>query len=98
MTKGNLLNPDTGRYESGNYEKFKLISSHIGRRSFATNFYGEEEYPTPLLMSVTGHGTEKMFLEYIGKKPGQYALTLAKIWARKKNANLEYGTDLNQSA
>lgn len=86
ITKGNLRNSDTGRYDSGNYEKFKLVSSHIGRRSFATNFYGEEDYPTPLLMSVTGHGTEKMFLEYIGKKPGQYALTLAKIWAKKAAA------------
>jgi len=83
ITKGNLFNNETKRYDSGDYEKFKLVSSHIGRRSFATNFYGEEEYPTPLLMSVTGHGTEKMFLEYIGKKPGQYALNLARIWKKK---------------
>ncbi len=84
ITNGNLLNPETGRYDTGDYEKFKLVSSHIGRRSFATNFYGEQDYPTPLLMSVTGHSTEKMFLEYIGKKPIQHALTLARIWASKK--------------
>lgn len=44
-------------------EKFNLISSHVGRRSFATNFYGK--IPTPLLMDATGHKTEEMFLKYI---------------------------------
>ena len=53
------------RKKKGTYPKYELISSHIGRRSFATNFYGK--IPTPLLMSATGHSTEKMFLEYIGK-------------------------------
>jgi integrase len=45
--------------------KYKFISSHVCRRSFATNFYGR--IPTPVLMNITAHGTEKMFLSYIGK-------------------------------
>ncbi|MDR6515881.1 tyrosine-type recombinase/integrase [Chryseobacterium camelliae] len=44
-------------------EKWENISSHIGRRSFASNFYGK--IPTPLLMQATGHSTEQMFLNYI---------------------------------
>jgi integrase len=84
ITKGNLNNPETNRYETGLYLKWKLISSHTCRRSFATNFYAKREYPTPLLMSVTGHKTEKMFLNYIGKKPIDYAIQLAKIWAKKE--------------
>ena len=44
-------------------EKWEFLSSHIGRRSFATNFYGK--IPTPLLMEATGHSTEQMFLRYI---------------------------------
>ena len=36
-------------------EKWEFLSSHIGRRSFATNFYGK--IPTPLLMEATGHST-----------------------------------------
>ncbi len=44
-------------------EKWQTLSSHIGRRSFATNFYGK--IPTPLLMEATGHSTEQMFLQYI---------------------------------
>jgi integrase len=45
--------------------KYKFITSHIARRSFATNFYGR--IPTPVLMNITGHGTEQVFLKYIGK-------------------------------
>lgn len=44
-------------------EKWKAVSSHIGRRSFASNFYGK--IPTPLLMQATGHSSEKLFLKYI---------------------------------
>ena len=47
------------------YPKYELITSHICRRSFATNFYGR--IPTPILMNITAHGTERMFLNYIGK-------------------------------
>ena len=49
----------------GQYEKWELVSSHIGRRSFATNYYGK--VPTSHLINITGHGTEKMFLNYIKK-------------------------------
>lgn len=45
--------------------KYKFITSHVSRRSFASNFYGR--IPTPVLMNITAHGTEKMFLSYIGK-------------------------------
>ncbi|PUB29371.1 site-specific recombinase XerD [Elizabethkingia sp. YR214] len=44
-------------------EKWQTLTSHIGRRSFATNFYGK--IPTPLLLHATGHSSEQMFLEYI---------------------------------
>lgn len=57
-----------------NYEKWELVSSHIGRRSFATNFYGQ--IPTTLLINVTGHSTEAMFLDYIGKSNKDLAMEL----------------------
>jgi len=47
------------------YPKYEVITSHICRRSFATNFYGHS--PTPILLNITAHGTERMFLNYIGK-------------------------------
>lgn len=43
--------------------KWEAVTSHIGRRSFASNFYGK--IPTPLLMEATGHSTEQMFKRYI---------------------------------
>lgn len=59
----------------GNYPKYKLVTSHIGRRSFATNFYGK--IPTALLMGATGHSTEALFLIYIGKSNSDKALELS---------------------
>ena len=53
------------RKVSKEYRKCDLVSSHIGRRSFASNFYGT--IPTSLLINITGHSTETMFLTYIGK-------------------------------
>src|SRR5690554_4067187 len=53
------------RKETGIYPKWELVTSHIGRRSFATNFYGK--IPTTYLIYITGHSTEQMFLAYIGK-------------------------------
>ncbi|MDM1548174.1 tyrosine-type recombinase/integrase [Empedobacter falsenii] len=58
----------------------KAVSSHVCRRSFATNFYGNPNFPTPLIMSITGHTYEKTFLEYIGKKDINNALQVAKIF------------------
>lgn len=78
MVEGSLNNPKTKRKEEGFYPKYKLVSSHICRRSFATNHYGK--LPTTLLMSVTGHSTEKMFLKYIGKTPMDNANQLKEYW------------------
>ena len=47
----------------GKFKKWELISSHIGRRTFATLNYGK--ISTPNLMYFTGHTTEKEFLNYI---------------------------------
>ena len=75
VVKGSKLNKETNRKESGIYPKHELVTSHIGRRSFATNNYGN--IPTSLLINVTGHSTEGMFLEYIGKTSTDKAVQLA---------------------
>ncbi|TYR33285.1 tyrosine-type recombinase/integrase [Sphingobacterium phlebotomi] len=58
--------------------KWQAISSHIGRRSFASNFYGK--IPTPLLMEATGHGSEGMFHHYINQMDIQRTITLGKYF------------------
>lgn len=67
----------------GIYEKWELITSHVCRRSFATNQYGI--LPTPLIMQITGHGTEKMFLNYIGKNSFDYAQQIAQFYNSQLN-------------
>lgn len=62
---GKLIDEKLKLNVAGMYKKSELISSHVCRRSFATNFYGR--IPTPILMNITAHGTERMFLNYIGK-------------------------------
>ena len=66
------------RKQLGTYKKHELITSHIGRRSFATNFYGK--IPTTYLIYITGHSTEKMFLNYIGKSNKDLALEITKYF------------------
>lgn len=68
----------TFRKQSGTFKKYELVTSHIGRRSFATNFYGT--IPTTFLIYVTGHSTESMFLNYIGKSNKDLALEITKYF------------------
>lgn len=77
-TKGSKMDKDTNRKISGIFPKFELVTSHIGRRSFATNNYGR--IPTSLLINVTGHTTEAMFLQYIGKTVTEKAIQLAEYF------------------
>ncbi len=74
LTLGKLFNPKTKLQEEKLYEKYLLVSSHIGRRSFATNNYGK--IPTTFLMQMTGHATESMFLTYIGKSNKDLAIEM----------------------
>ena len=65
-------NPETRRKEIVNAPKYEFVTSHIMRRSFATNYYGKIE--TPLLMNITGHSKESTFLTYIGTHQNKDAL------------------------
>lgn len=69
--------PESGifRKKSDTYEKWELVTSHIGRRSFASNYFGK--IPTRLIMSATGHIKEEMFMKYIGKTQTEQAKELA---------------------
>lgn len=49
---------------------YECVTSHTGRRSFATNGF-RRDVPLPLLMSITGHTSEAMFFVYIKEDPEQ---------------------------
>ena len=72
MVSGFKNNPKTRRKEIVNAPKYKFVTSHIMRRSFASNYYGKIE--TPLLMNITGHSKESTFLTYIGTHQNKDAL------------------------
>jgi integrase len=66
VVKGTKLNTETNRKELGKYPKYELIASHCFRRSFATNYY--KKIPTAVLIGITGHSKESLFLTYINKR------------------------------
>ena len=66
VVKGTKLNTETNRKELGNYPKYELIASHCFRRSFASNYY--KKIPTAVLIGITGHSKESLFLTYINKR------------------------------
>jgi integrase len=63
---------------NGIYPKWQLMSSHVCRRSFCTNLYGV--LPTPLIMSISAHSSEKMLLNYIGKDSLDFAQQIADFY------------------
>lgn len=71
------------RNVKGIYPKYELIASHSLRRSFASNYYGE--ISTNLLMYITGHETEKTFLNYIGKTVVDFADEFAEALNKIEN-------------
>jgi len=64
-TVGRVKESKHGITTKGTFPKWKLIGTHVCRRSFASNFYGT--IPTVVLKSITGHKKESTFLKYIGK-------------------------------
>lgn len=79
-SKSQVLENKTKRGVVGEYPKYKLVASHIGRRSFATNFH--TLIPTADVMYMTGHSTEKQFLVYIGKTEKEMAVRTANSFAK----------------
>ena len=55
---------EKGRPVMKDHKKYELISSHTGRRSFATNLYLVCKSPH-YVMNLTGHQTEENFKRYI---------------------------------
>jgi integrase len=76
-TKGNLKASTT-------LPKFKLLTTHTARRSFATNHYlaGWGIYT---IMAITGHKTEKSFKKYIKLSPKEHAKVAHAEWKKRSN-------------
>jgi len=68
-----------GILKSTTLPKYELITSHTGRRSFCTNMY-KRGLPTLMIMSISGHKTEKSFLKYIKVRQEEHAAMMAAKW------------------
>ena len=66
-------------------EKHKLVSSHLCRRSFATNLY-RMGFKLSQIMPMTGHATESQLREYIGIDNEQNAEEIGMMFMNKKQA------------
>ncbi len=80
-----------GRYNGikGVYPKWKLISNHTGRRSFACNFYNEEEWSNADIMNITGHKTESSFYKYIDRSDTTLSHKGSELFEKMRLKNLK---------
>lgn len=65
-----------GKIERLSVPRYKMVSSHTARRSFATNAY-LASIPVARIMLITGHKTEEAFFRYIRISKTENAKTLA---------------------
>ena len=84
---GKKWNEETKRFDYGKYPLHEIISTHVCRRSFATHNY--TKIPTPIIMAVTGHKTEKEFLNYIGKDYNDLSKQMLEYWKEQKEKETE---------
>ena len=72
----------SGKPVSIKMKKYKRISSHTARRSFATNMH-KRGYPNYYIMQITGHKKESDFLNYI-KVTNEEAVKIITMNYKKK--------------
>ena len=68
-----------GKPDTKIYQKYKLVTAHAARRSFATNL-SKAGFPSIDLMRITGHKTETSFLKYIKTTSEDSAKKLQVHW------------------
>ena len=66
------------------YTKHELVSSHIGRRSFATNCYLNGWLEPAKLCKITGHKSIEMLMKYIKIDKVKVAQQLGAKWNEEK--------------
>ncbi|MGE4347921.1 MAG: hypothetical protein AB7D46_11000 [Flavobacteriaceae bacterium] len=71
------------RKKIGVYKKHQLITSHICRRSFATNLIGK--VPNQVIMDVAGWSNEAQMFAYNKQTNRESAIKLKEYWENKQN-------------
>lgn len=81
-TYGLGFNDETEKKELGIYPKYKLVTSHICRRSFATNLF-LAGFDSDIIMAATGHKSVKQFLNYIKATNDEHVKKLNEYWDKQ---------------
>lgn len=81
LVYGKLFNTKTKRKELGYWPKYALCSSHIGRKSFASNLSGKID--DKVIMATAGWSTESMKNHYNKTSKTEYAEKLNNYWNNK---------------
>jgi integrase len=68
--------------------KYEVMTSHVCRRSFATNAF-KMGVPTIDIMEITGHDTEIAFMTYIRATPKEHANRVRKIMMGQMTAKMK---------
>lgn len=84
LVYGKLFDKDIKRKKIGYFKKYQLISSHVCRRSFATNYYGKVD--DAVIKSICGWSKKSSQLEHYNKTTKlEYAETMMKNWNNERN-------------
>lgn len=86
MMEGGKIGNDHKK-EIGIYPKYELVSSHICRRSFVTNFLNGMDKET--IAKQTGHHSSKMVESYDGTKEDERLMNNARDVAKQMNSFLK---------
>ena len=78
-----VINTAGGKRNDEGKKQYEILSTHVARRSFATNFY-REGIPASMLMQITGHTTERQFMNYIKIGSKENAVRFATMQAQKE--------------
>lgn len=82
LVYGKKWNSKTKRKEIGYYKRYELFTTHICRRSMASNLYGK--IPDNSIMAVLGWSNPSMLLKYVQTTKKEHADKLQKYWENGK--------------
>lgn len=78
-TYGSGVKEEEKKKTLGIFPKHELISSHICRRSFASNLFASG-IETSIIMKATGHKKETQFLNYIKLSQDEHVKRISEYW------------------
>lgn len=86
LNDSKMVNDATGGIRTEKKKQvWEMLTTHVARRSFATNFY--QKFPDQInrIMQITGHTTERMFRAYIVTDALESALDFGKAVTRENS-------------